>query len=408
MGADGNSAGIRVRGRRVAALPRIAAGQLISWGTLYYSLTFLAEPIQQETHWSLTQIFGAFSGGLLVAAAAAPVVGEVIARWGARSCLTAGSLLASVALTVIAVSPTLVVFTIGWLLAGIAMAATLYEAGFSALRESSGPAFRRQVSTLALIAGLASTLAWPLAAGITAVADWRMALLCFAALNLGLAAPLHWSLPHRERDLDSDRHDRPTRSPALGFSMIGPGLCLAVLAFALSALLSSALSAHLAVLLSAQGIGDRLILWAAVLIGPMQVLARAMDMAWHNSYSTRVLGVLAMGLPPLGVALLLVSSHWPAAVLLFAALYGAGHGLVTIVKAVIPTLLGNEMAYPRLAGWIAAPGLVTRALGPVSTASMIEATDTRVTLVILLTAGLLSVASLLVFFSGKSARSPAR
>ena len=132
----------------------------------------------------------------------------------------------------------------------------------------------------------------------------------------------------------------------------------------------------------------------------MQVLARALDRVWHDHYSTGVLGLLAMGLPPLGIALLFVAPHWPMAVLLFAVLYGAGHGLVTIIKAVIPTLLGNAMAYPRLAGWIAAPGLVTRALAPALTASMIEATETRVTLVILLTAGLLSVGLFLALFSG--------
>ena len=225
-----------------------------------------------------------------------------------------------------------------------------------------------------------------------------MALLCFAALNLGLAAPLHWSLPQRKRHPAPQRPHGPPHAPASRFSTLGSAAWLAALALAFAALLSSALSAHLAVLLSAQGVGDGLILWAAVLIGPMQVLARALDRVWHDRYSTRVLGVLAMGLPPLGIALLLIAPHWPTAVLLFTVLYGAGHGLVTILKAVIPTLLGNAMAYPRLAGWLAAPGLVTRALAPALTASIIQATETRVTLVFLLMAGVLSVGLLLVFF----------
>ena len=384
-----SAAGENGRSGHRSALPPIAVGQLISWGTLYYGLTFLAEPIREDTGWSLTQIFGSFSGGLLVAALCAPLVGELIARWTGRICLTAGSLLASAALAIIALSPTFTGFAVGWLLAGVAMAATLYEAGFSTLRESSGSEFRRQVSALAVISGLASTLAWPLAAALVAVADWRTAFLCFAALQLAVAAPVHWSLPRRQDEHGPNGPQDPTPSPKPRNH--GPALWCAALALALAALLSGAVSAHLAVLLSAQGIEDTFIVWAAVLIGPMQVLARAADMAWHRAYSIRILGLVALGLPPLGIALLLAAPHWPIAVLIFALLYGAGHGLITIVKALVPTLLAPSSAYARVTGRLAAPALITRALAPALAAFMLEATDARATLLALIAAGLLSV-----------------
>lgn len=384
------------QGRRRGALLRIVVGQLISWGTLYYGLTFLAEPIQEETDWGLPPIFGAFSGGLLVAALCAPLVGKFISRWGGRACLTVGSLLASAALTVIALSPAFPVFVFGWLFAGVAMAATLYEAGFSALRESSGAEFRRQVSVLAIFSGLASTLAWPLSAGLLAVVDWRTVFLGFAALQLGVAAPVHGSLPRRQAEDQPGNTTDPTPASQPGPRVSRFDLWMAAMAFALAALLSGALSAHLAVLLSAQGVGSPLILWAAVLVGPMQILARALDWMWHGAYSIRLLGLVALGLPPLGIALLLSATSWPIAALAFAVLYGAGHGLVTIVKAIIPTLVSDSASYARLTGWLAAPGLIARAIAPALTAVMLEITSPTLTLLTLMVLGTLSVGLFMV------------
>ena len=45
----------------------LALGQLISWGTLFYAITFLAAPISRDEGWSREHLFGAFSLALLVA-----------------------------------------------------------------------------------------------------------------------------------------------------------------------------------------------------------------------------------------------------------------------------------------------------------------------------------------------------
>ena len=117
------------------ALWLLAPGQVISWGTLYYGITFLAQPIQTSTGWSLPAIFGAYSAGLLLAALCAPLAGQLLVRHGGRWGLSVGSVLASLSLAGVAAASGPYTFLLAWLLAGVAMALTLYEAAFTALHE---------------------------------------------------------------------------------------------------------------------------------------------------------------------------------------------------------------------------------------------------------------------------------
>lgn len=375
------------------AVLSLAPAQLVSWGTLYYGLTFLAEPIRADTGWPLTWIFGAFSAGLLVTAVTAPVVGGLMTRRGARPCLATGSVVAAMALSVVALAPSPGVFAVGWLLAGTAMAATLYEAAFSALRESSGAGFRSGVRALAVVAGLASTLAWPLASWLVASTDWRTAFLVFAALHIAIALPAHLALP----GAPSPDGGGTARAASAATSVLaapppaGVTLALLATAFALATTVSAALSAQVAVILSAQSVPQELILWTAMLIGPMQIAARALDAALQDTWSPGTLGGLALGLATAGVALLLLAPIQPWLAVLFAVLYGGGHGLMTIVRAMVPTLLAGAAGYARITGWLAGPSHVARALAPAGTALLLEGTSAQWTLAALTAVGGLSV-----------------
>ena len=51
----------------------LGIAQIISWGSLYYTLTVLAAPIRQELGFSDLMIFGAFTLGQLLSGVAAPL-----------------------------------------------------------------------------------------------------------------------------------------------------------------------------------------------------------------------------------------------------------------------------------------------------------------------------------------------
>lgn len=76
-----------------------------------------------------------------------------------------------------------------WIVIGVAQAASLYETCFSFLTRRLGPFARDAIIRVTLVAGFASTFAFPLGAWAGAAFGWRGALLVFAAVQIVVTVP---------------------------------------------------------------------------------------------------------------------------------------------------------------------------------------------------------------------------
>ena len=182
------------------ALRRLVFGlgitQLVSWATLIYSIAVLGAPMAADLGVSDTAVFGAFSVSLAVSGFAAPRVGRLIDRVGGRPVLTLGSLFAAIALAAVAAAPTLITFVLAWAFAGITRAMTLYEAAFATLSQHAAQSFRKTVTAITLVGGLAGSVAFPLSLLGLEHLGWRGTMLAFAAAELLICLPLHlWCIP---------------------------------------------------------------------------------------------------------------------------------------------------------------------------------------------------------------------
>ena len=91
-------------------------------------------------------------------------------------------MLAVPAVVGIATAPTLPWFFAAWVLAGVAMAGTLYPPAFAALTRWWGPRRITALTALTLLAGLASTIFAPLTAALLGHLQWRHTYLVLAAV----------------------------------------------------------------------------------------------------------------------------------------------------------------------------------------------------------------------------------
>ena len=73
--------------------------ETISWGILHYAFTVYLGPMQAEMGWSIGDMTGAYSLGLLVAGVAAIPVGRLLDRFGPRVLMTVGSITGSSVVT---------------------------------------------------------------------------------------------------------------------------------------------------------------------------------------------------------------------------------------------------------------------------------------------------------------------
>ena len=106
--------------------------------------------------------------------------------------MTGASLVAVPGVLAVALAPNLWWFYAGWALVGVAMAGTLYPPAFAALTRWGGDRRVAALTTLTLVAGLASTVFAPLASVLDDWLGWRGAYLVLLAGLVAITVPLHW------------------------------------------------------------------------------------------------------------------------------------------------------------------------------------------------------------------------
>ncbi|HEV2219191.1 MAG TPA: MFS transporter [Casimicrobiaceae bacterium] len=363
---------------RVGALTRLVCAlgitQVVSWGTLFYTIAVLGPPMAKALGVPEVGLYGSFTAGLLVSGLLAPWAGRRIDGHGGRGVLGLGSVLGATACAMLAAAANGEMMLAGWLVAGAAMAMCLYDAAFATLHRSAGSRYRTAVTALTLFGGFASTVFWPLSQYLLETRGWRGAFAVHAALNLCVCLPLHVAfVPSR-----GERAQRPApRAPTA--PAIAGRATFAWLASALSltAFLSSAVSAHLVTLLGAGGISAHDAVLVGAMIGPMQVAGRIMEFTFSHRMRQLAVGTLAFVLMALAVVVLpVVHGTWIMA-LAFALLYGWSNGVMTIVRGTVPAELFGQRDYGALLGRLARPQFMLKAIAPVMVTLLFSLDHTR-------------------------------
>ncbi|MBV8426857.1 MAG: MFS transporter, partial [Hyphomicrobiales bacterium] len=158
----------------------LGLSQLICWGISYYLIGGFGDLIAADLGWSRSLVFGGFSAALVVMSLVSSVTGRVIDRHGGRAVMTAGSCLLALGCVGLSLAHDVVTYYAAWLVLGLAMRATLYDAAFASLARIGGPQARRPISQITLLGGLASTTFWPIGEGLSSLFGWRGAVLAYA------------------------------------------------------------------------------------------------------------------------------------------------------------------------------------------------------------------------------------
>ncbi len=346
--------------RRVTAA--LCLTQITGWGVLFYAFPVLAPSIARDTGWSVSGSAAAFGAGQLTAAAVGIWVGRRLDRRGPRQLMTSGSVLAALALAVLAVAPSLGWFFLGWVLAGVAMAMALYQPAFAAITRWHEDHDRLRALTILTIAGgLASTVFAPLTAVLASALGWRSTYLVLAVILATVTIPAHfWGLRGPWPSAPSATDQADMRPGAVATSRAFVALAVAL---TLSALSASAVVVNLVPLLDERGIG----LTTAGLIlglgGVGQVAGRLGFGLLHRrlpvvAATATILAVLAATTTLFGLLETLIP------IVAVALLAGAGRGIFTLLKATAVTSRWGVAHYGRLTGLLAAPVTVAAAVAP--------------------------------------------
>lgn len=389
----------------ILAVGALAATQLIGWGTTFQVAAVLGPAMGGAVGLPPAAALFGPTVMLVVMAFASPSLPRAMKRFGTPRTMAAGSALAAAALLVLATASEPATFYSAWALLGLAGTAILTTPAQIALAAIAGAGSRRALGALMLIAGLSSSLFWPVAAMLEATVGWRETLVVFAALNLLVCAPLHLALPsassapppaaHFEAKAMERRSDRRTFALLAG-------------AISLNGFISWGFALTLIALFEARGLGRAEAVAAASAMGFVQIAARAMDFVGGTRWNGMIVALFAGALLSAGLCCLLFGSG-PVAVIAFVLLYGPATGALAVVRATLPLVFFPGDAYAAASARLALPLNLAFAAAPPFFAALLSGAGSEAALWIALAASLAALALLLALRShARKEGAPAR
>lgn len=346
----------------------LGTGQTLAFGTTLYLPAILAEPMANELGIPPGWAFGAFSLALVFAALLGPKAGARIDQFGGRTVLAVSSLIFAAGLALLGTADSLIMMCVAWCVIGVGMSMGLYESAFATLSWIYGHDARGPITGITLIAGFASTICWPITAGLEAEFDWRTACYFWAVMHIVLGLPLNlFLIPRTKGDAHTTaEHETPIAPPAptklSRQDIFNLPMILLAIVFATSWFTATAMAAHLPRLLQISGMDAAGALIAASLVGPAQVAGRLAEFGLLKKMHPLISSRLSALTHPVGAVLLLIFGG-PVG-MLFTSLHGIGNGILTIAKGTLPLATFGPAGYGARQGYIMAPSRFAQAAAP--------------------------------------------
>lgn len=356
--------------KRTRVVLALGSAQTLAWGSTYYLPAILAAPMARDLGVSTGLVFGAFSSALVVAAVLGPLVGHRIDVSGGRIVLTASSLVFAAGLGALGLAPSAGMLFAAWLVIGIGMAMGLYEAAFSTLAGTYGQEARGAITGITLLAGLSSTICWPISAYLENEVGWRMVCFVWAAAHITIGLPLNRFLVPAGRQPVPSAQDATRHASDRIPTPRDHAMPLLAFVFTVTWFTSTAMAAHLPGLLQEAGASAALAVAAASLVGPAQVAGRLFEFGLLRRFHPLLAARLAAAAHPLGALAVLIFGAPAAAV--FAVLHGAGNGILTIAMGTLPLAIFGPAGYGLRQGILMVPARFGQAGAPYLFALLIE------------------------------------
>lgn len=354
-----------MQGRRVA-IWALAVSQTLGYACLYYIFAALVVQWNADLGWSKTTLALGPTLAIVVSGALAPFLGRRVDRGQSRILLTAGPLVGGVGLVVLALTQTQAQYLVAWALIGAAQAMTLYEVCFAFLIRRLGADARKAIIRVTLVAGFASTLAFPAAAVMSEAWGWRGAVWVAVAVVVLVQMPLNYwaaSVIRRGQIVQTKAEDDADNAALRGglrslrFWVLG-GLT------ALLALNHWMMIALIIPVFTDIGVTNATAVLAASVIGPAQVLGRLALMrldATMGNWQTLAVCLSGMGA---AMAVLWSAGAVPMMIFAYAGLQGAAMGVMTILKPVLIAQVMGQRGYGAIAGSLQVMPLMAGAAAP--------------------------------------------
>ena len=356
--------GVSISGRDRLAVWALAVAQTIGYACFFYIFAALVLSWHRDLGWDESILSLGPLLAILVTALVSPRVGRLVDQGNALRLMGGGTLVGAISLCTLALATHPAVFLLAFAGLGAASATSLYEVCFALMIRRFGDRARTAITKVTLVAGLASTLAFPAGAWLSDAFGWRVAVWCAAFAVLGLMLPLQlWGAS--QLGGGRPRGGVPEVVPERWRVLLAkPGAMRLMILFALLNLDHWMIVNLFRPIMDRMAVSDGWAILAASLIGPSQVAGRMALMVTGDRLGANSAARMTVAAMVLAATCLLFAGQWAWALVAFAVLQGAAMGVLTILRPVLVAGANGPRNYAAAAALIGLPALAAVAIAP--------------------------------------------
>ncbi|MGB2323559.1 MAG: MFS transporter [Candidatus Puniceispirillales bacterium] len=341
----------------------LGISQIISYGFLFYSFAQLKIPLAERLGVHAGDVLVGVTISLLVNGVLAPLVGYWFDRLGALRVLAIGLVIGSISLIYLTWCTSFPMFIGAMVILGVGFSMCNYEAAFSAAVQIDETASRRNISIITFYGGVASSLTWLMIAPLMHYFGFVMTMYVLAFMQLVMAV---WVVIMSRQT----KHHHPERGTMpmepFRWTELTRAEKIALITLALSSAFEYLSFGAVALMLiqwyqEVFGVAGLAVLLASI-YGPFQVIGRVLEMRFGAKHDARYTAIIAFVMVPTAVILI----QYPSIILVAIgmALFGMGHGILTVSFGYITNMYFRAAVYGRAKGWISTPRALGMAMGP--------------------------------------------
>jgi MFS family permease len=333
----------------------------------------LVAPVAKELGWDKAAINGAYSLMILVSGFAGFGIGRALDRFGARTLMSAGSLILGVSLILLSRVQTLAQFDLIWGIGfGLGTALTFYPVSFTVVANWFEQRRMTALALLTFFGALASVIFYPLNGVLVAFYGWREATVILGVIQILITFPLHALIVRRHPEdlgLSPDGSEREAdNQPALTGTPLEDAVrsrafWLITASISLSFFAGTAVTVeHIAYLIS-RGFAPQLVATIVGLWGVAYLPGRTLVANAGRRIRLQYLLAVFFVLEAIGI-LILLGAHSLFAIVAYLLVFSGAYGAIAPLRAAIMAEQFGRRAYGAIIAAQGIPVAILSALGP--------------------------------------------
>ncbi len=341
----------------------LGISQIVAYGAMFYSFAQIKVELAEKLNLTLETTTMVVSLALFVNVLISSYVGYLIDRFGGLKVLSSGLFIGSVGFITLVFTNGLLGFLLSMFLIGVSFSSTTYNVAFSAAIQIDNKNSRKNITIITFYGAIASSVCW-LTIGFLRSYFGLNSIFLMLSLSLfcmGMYFLIKMNLKKEEERSNSTELIEDLAPLVLSNKQKIIIAILMIFGFT-EYLIFSTTALSLIQFFNSNFNDPSIAIVLASLYGPFQLVGRFLEMKFATFLDARLTGLVASAIVPLSLIIILTPNFYVCIIAM--ALFGMGHGLLTVTGGYVPNLFFEPQVIGRVKGYIWAPTALGMACAP--------------------------------------------